>query len=92
MWFVASIFGRGVSALLFFGRIDSEVGSSSPLWCGGRTDGAATASYHIGRGTFDLDIFYFFMLQSKPVFSLKLSSASRGLSHRRGHVLRSFAT
>ena len=27
---------------------------------------AATASYHIGRGTFDLGILYFFMLQSKP--------------------------
>ena len=30
------------------------------------------------------------MLQSKPVFQLKLSSASRGLSHRRGQMLRSF--
>ena len=29
------------------------------------------------------------MLQSKPVFRLKLSSALRVLSHRRGHVLRS---
>ena len=65
---MASIFGRGVSASLFFGRTDSEVGSGSPLLCGGRTDGAATASYHIGRGTFDLGIFNFFMLQSKPVF------------------------
>ena len=26
----------------------------------GRTDGAATATYHIGRGTFDLGIFYFY--------------------------------
>ena len=60
--------------------------------CGGRTHGTATASYHIGRGTFDLGIFHCFMLQSKPVFCLKLSSALRGLSHRRGHVLRSFVT
>ena len=82
---MASIFGRGVSAQLFFGRADSEVGSSSPLLCGGRTEGAAPASYHIGRGTFDLGMFYFFVLQSKPVFCLKLSSALRGLSHRRGH-------
>ena len=34
----------------------------------------------------------FFMLQSKPVFCLKFFSALRGLSHRRGHVLRSFVT
>ena len=87
---MASIFGRGVSAKRFFGPTDSEVDSSSPLLCGGRTDGVATASYRIVRGVFDLGRFFFFMLQSKPVFCLKLSSALRGLSHRRGHVLRSF--
>ena len=65
---MASIFGRGVSAYLFFFRTDSEVGSSSPLLCGGRTDGAATASYHIGRGIFDLGIFYFSMLQARVLF------------------------
>ena len=27
--------------------------------CGGRTDGAATASYHIGRGTFDFGKYFF---------------------------------
>ena len=43
-----------------------------------------------GGGTFDLGIYYFFMLQSKSVFCLKLPSALRGLSHRRGHVLMSF--
>ena len=43
----------------FFDRTDSEVGSCSPLLCGGRTEGAATASYHIGRGTFDSTIFIF---------------------------------
>ena len=43
----------------FFDRTDSEVGSSSPLLCGGRTEGAANASYHIGRGTFDSTIFIF---------------------------------
>ena len=42
-----------------------------------------------GRGGGGAEVF---MLQSKPVFSLKLSSALRGLSHRRGHVLRSLVT
>ena len=35
----------------------------------GRTDGAATATYHIGRGTFDLGIFYFYApFQARTLF------------------------
>ena len=61
-----SIVGRGVSAFLFFGHTDSELGSSSPLLCGGRTDGAATASYHIGRGRYIL--FFYAPIQARILF------------------------
>ena len=56
----------------------------------GRTDGAATASYNVGRGTFALGIFYFFKLQSKPVFYFNFFSELRGLSNRRGPCAKEF--
>ena len=43
---------------------DSKVVSSSLRLCGGRTDGAATASYHIGRGTFDLGIYIYLFFEN----------------------------
>ena len=48
-----------------------EVGSSSSLLCGGRTDGAATASYDIERGTFDLgtnSLFFHASIQARILF------------------------
>ena len=49
----------------------------------------ATAHHRIGRA---LNFSLLFIAPFKPVHTLKFSLALRGLSYRRGHVLRSFVT